>query len=271
MLLGGSVVALSLWLAAPAEVAGAGAKATASTSASRHLPSSLSRHGGEFLSPSRNISCEIDWHVAGLSSVAYCQTFSPPRSVTISSSGRIKRCSGTRCVGNPAENAGVLPYLTSAGAGPFLCASRIDGVACSSAAHAFLISRSGVVTYTVLPHTTLELYTDPANHPTLPSATAYGWLLAVDRAGEHAEVEVECGKGPRGKLPADRLWTVDLGRVKSFEVETNPADERAGSVVEATRRGWVAGVRVHGWNGYIELRGADSHMTDGPGTFDCSR
>jgi len=74
--------------------------------------------GGEFLSPTGNISCEIDYQNGGLDQV-YCQTIAPPRSVTMSATGVInKKCSGEGCIGNPAEDARVLPYGASTSAGP---------------------------------------------------------------------------------------------------------------------------------------------------------
>lgn len=230
----------------------------------------MTSHGGEFLSPSRNISCEIDWHVTGLPSTAYCQTVAPPRSVTISPLGSVKTCSGVRCIGNPADNAEVLGYLTSTSVGAFVCTSRIDGVACGAAGRAFLIARSGITSYTVLPHTTTALYTDPASHPTLSVGKGYGWLLGVDRAGGQAEVQLECGSaGPR-RLPPGRLWTIKLSAVKLFELETKPDDMAAGSVVEISRQRWVDAVRIDGWDGYVDLGGPKSFVTDGPGSQGCS-
>ncbi|HTW99737.1 MAG TPA: hypothetical protein VMD59_13220 [Acidimicrobiales bacterium] len=251
--------------------AGAGASTASGTPAAvGSSGAAITAHGEEFLSPSRNISCEIDWHIATLPSVAYCQTLSPPRSVTLSPSGGIKTCSGMRCIGNPAENAEVLPYLTSTSAGPFLCTSRIDGVACSAAGLAFLIARSGIVTYSVLAHTTTAIYTDSTSHRTLALVSGYGWLLAIDRAGRQAEIELECGSAGPHLLPRGRLWTIELSAVKSFELETNPADMAAGSVVDVSRPRWVSEVRVNGWNGYLELDASDSFLTDGPGPKACA-
>jgi hypothetical protein len=225
--------------------------------------------GEEFFSPSKNISCELDWHYAGLPAAAYCQTFTPLQSVKISPAGKLTKCSGVGCVGNPAVNTQVLPYLTSIAAGPFLCTSRVDGVACSAAGRAFLISRSGIASYDVLPRTTMAVYADPASHPTLSVAKGYGWLVALDRSGQDAELLVACGYGSTGKLPADRLWTVDLSGIKSFEVETNPADTVAGSVVNVSRANWVGTVRVNGWDGSLYLGRKNSLVTDGPGSSSC--
>jgi hypothetical protein len=101
--------------------------------------------GGEFLSPSGNISCEVDNGLAGLHQV-YCQTFVPPRSVTMTRAGVLKRCSGDKCLGNPAENAPTLAYGTETGVGPFTCLSSTSGVRCTvTSGKGFRISRSGIL------------------------------------------------------------------------------------------------------------------------------
>ncbi|MGH9110281.1 MAG: hypothetical protein ACRDY3_12605 [Acidimicrobiales bacterium] len=229
----------------------------------------MSAKGGEFLSPSHNISCEIDWQVAHVPSTAYCQSIQPPRSVTLSLSGTAKTCSGEGCIGNPSESAKVLPYLTSTSAGPFLCTSRVDGVACSAAGRAFLIARSGVTRYRVLPHTTTALYADHRSNPLPAGATGFGWLLAIDRAGRQADVELHCGRAGSRALPANKVWAVKLLAVRSFELETNPADLAAGSVTEVSRARWVSEARVDGWNGYLKLGGSHSFLSDGPGPNAC--
>ncbi len=250
--------------------AGAATAGGARSAISALLPATIaSPHGGEFLSPSRNISCELDWDLKGLPAVAYCQTMAPPQSVTMSPTGRVKKCSGVSCLGNPALNARVLPYMTSVASGPFLCTSRLDGFACSASGHGFLISKSGISFCPVLPHTTMALYTGPARHPTLSVGSGFGWLVAVGRSGQYAEMVVQCGRGAEGKLPAGRPWTVDLSAVKAFEVETNPANPAAGSVLDVTRGSWVADVRVNGWGGYFKLGGKASFLSDGPGSSAC--
>jgi hypothetical protein len=264
------IVMFALTLPASAASAGAVSPATASSGLTVRLPATITtRHGGEFLSPSRNISCELDWDLKGLPATAYCQTMAPPRSVTMSPNGAVKKCSGVVCLGNPAQNARVLPYMASTATGPFLCASRLDGFACSAAGRAFLISKSGITTYAVLPHTTMALYTAPAGHPTLSMAKGFGWLVALGRSGQVAEMLVECGNGANGKLPANRLWTVDLSAVKFFEVETNPANVVAGSVVNVARSNWAGDVRVNGWDGYFDLGVKNSFLSNGPGSSAC--
>jgi hypothetical protein len=121
------------WLA-PLTVAGASAMPS---------PPAHTVHGGEFLSPSGNISCEIDNGYIGLHQV-YCQTISPPESVVLSLTGTIKVCKGQQCLGNPGVNTPVLAYGRSTGSGPFRCLSTTAGVTCTAGAKGFQISRSGI-------------------------------------------------------------------------------------------------------------------------------
>jgi hypothetical protein len=94
--------------------------------------------GGEFLSPSGNISCEVS-----LTSV-YCQTGAPARSVTMSATGTYKTCSGVMCLGNPGQDTPTLAYGTATGVGPFLCQSAAAGVTCTTGGKGFRISTSGI-------------------------------------------------------------------------------------------------------------------------------
>jgi hypothetical protein len=93
-----------------------------------------------FNSPSKNIGCQV----GGKS--AYCQTFKPLRSVTLSAAGALKTCSGVRCVGNGPTNAFTLAYGRSVNAGPFRCTSLLTGMQCIvvRTSHGFRISRAGV-------------------------------------------------------------------------------------------------------------------------------
>jgi len=99
--------------------------------------------GGEFLSPSGNISCEVGYHRAGLTQI-YCQTVTPARSVTKSVSGGYKSCTGQQCLGNPGTGTPALAYGTATGVGPFLCTSASTGVTCTAGGKGFRISTSGV-------------------------------------------------------------------------------------------------------------------------------
>jgi hypothetical protein len=91
-----------------------------------------------FLSPTRNISCEME-------DIVYCQTFSPPQSVHMSADGTLTRCSGEGCEGNPGIGTPTLAYGQSANHGPFTCVSQTDGVTCTVASgRGFTISNSGI-------------------------------------------------------------------------------------------------------------------------------
>jgi hypothetical protein len=101
-------------------------------------------HARFFLSPSGNISCELDVGRAGIADVAYCQSVTPARSATLSRSGHLKTCSGQGCLGNPPEHDATLAYGKTAVLGPFRCTSRPAGVTCSGAGRGFTISRAGI-------------------------------------------------------------------------------------------------------------------------------
>jgi hypothetical protein len=103
--------------------------------------------GGEFLSPSGNISCEVDYHRVGLTEV-YCQTVTPARSVTMGAAGKYKTCTGEQCLGNPGTGTPTLAYGTATGVGPFRCASAATGVTCVADGKGFRISTSGVAAVT---------------------------------------------------------------------------------------------------------------------------
>jgi hypothetical protein len=99
--------------------------------------------GGEFLSPSGNISCEVDYHRAGLTQV-YCQTATPPRSVIMGATGKYTTCTGDQCLGNPGTGTPTLAYGTATGVGPFRCESAATGVTCVADGKGFRISASGM-------------------------------------------------------------------------------------------------------------------------------
>jgi hypothetical protein len=131
-------VGLALTLVYPAFLAPTTAAAATTVTAPAETA-----HGGEFLSPSGNISCEIDNGYIGLHQV-YCQTISPPRSVVLARTGTIKVCKGQQCLGNPADNTPVLGYGHSTASGPFRCLSTTAGVTCTVGGKGFQISRSGI-------------------------------------------------------------------------------------------------------------------------------
>lgn len=103
-----------------------------------------------FLSPSGNISCELHWKDGSLGTVAYCQTRSPGRSVRLRSNGKLKVCTGTKCIGDPPQDATTLKYGHTRTVGGFKCTSRTSGMRCvrTSTGKGFRIAVSGVRTVT---------------------------------------------------------------------------------------------------------------------------
>ena len=99
-----------------------------------------------FLSPSRNISCEIDYQRgAGIPDGAYCQTDSPPESVKMDASGLPVVCRGINCLGDAQQGTPALAYGQIVGAGPFTCLSEVSGVTCTVVSgRGFTISSSGI-------------------------------------------------------------------------------------------------------------------------------
>ena len=96
-----------------------------------------------FLSPSRNLSCEL--HTDGGPASAYCQSNSAVQSVTMDANGNITPCSGNQCMGDPALDTPTLAYGQTARLGPFACLSETDGMTCTvTSGRGFVISRDGV-------------------------------------------------------------------------------------------------------------------------------
>jgi hypothetical protein len=106
-----------------------------------------SSHGGEFQSPSGNITCEINYERSGLTE-AYCQTGSPARSVTMTANGSYKTCTGDQCLGNAGEGTPTLAYGKATGVGPFRCESATAGITCTANGKGFRIANSGVTSAT---------------------------------------------------------------------------------------------------------------------------
>ncbi|WP_068184572.1 hypothetical protein [Mycobacterium sp. UM_CSW] len=99
-----------------------------------------------FLSPSRNIGCELDYQRGrDIPDEAYCQTTSPPQSVHMSTDGTYKSCTGESCLGNAGEGTPTLPYGQTAGLGPFSCRSEPSGITCTlTSGRGFSISNAGI-------------------------------------------------------------------------------------------------------------------------------
>ena len=98
-----------------------------------------------FYSPTRNISCELDYQRGDMPDVAYCQSDSPPASVRMDRTGALSICRGETCLGNAAPGTPVLGYGQTMGTGPFSCASEESGVTCTvTSGRGFVISSSGI-------------------------------------------------------------------------------------------------------------------------------
>jgi hypothetical protein len=128
--------------ATPSASAPAATAAATATSVASLVPMQTAA-GGEFLSPSGNISCEVDYQRAGLTQV-YCQTATPARSVTMSATGKYTTCTGQQCLGNSGTGTPTLAYGKATGVGPFRCESAVTGVTCLANGKGFQISTSGV-------------------------------------------------------------------------------------------------------------------------------
>jgi hypothetical protein len=98
-----------------------------------------------FLSPSRNISCEIDYQFHGAPDAVFCYSITPPQSVTMYPGGAFTPCPGENCLANAAQGTPTLEYGQTIGLGPFSCLSETSGVTCTVASgRGFSISSAGI-------------------------------------------------------------------------------------------------------------------------------
>ncbi len=121
-------------------------KTTTSSSATPATLVPQTATGTEFYSPSKNISCEIDYNF-GTSSLTQtlCLTLSPPKSVVLKTDGSLTECSGQQCLSNAGENTPTLAYGSVITLGPFTCQSSAAGVKCTLTSGAgFVISSSAI-------------------------------------------------------------------------------------------------------------------------------
>lgn len=84
-----------------------------------------------FLSPTRNISCEINYQRQGIPDEAFCYALSRPESVTMQPDGSFSVCTGEGCLANWAQGTPTLGYGQTMGSGPFTCRSDVTGVTCT--------------------------------------------------------------------------------------------------------------------------------------------
>ncbi len=95
-----------------------------------------------FFAPGNTTSCELDFEMAGIGTVAYCQTYPHAESVTLRATGKLTVCHGLKCIGNPPDQVPTLVYGATLSAGPFRCSSLRKGVECvlTMSGHGFLIT-----------------------------------------------------------------------------------------------------------------------------------
>ncbi|WP_309226601.1 MULTISPECIES: hypothetical protein [unclassified Mycolicibacterium] len=98
-----------------------------------------------FLSPSRNISCEIDYQRPGIPDGAFCFSVVPPQSAHLTPDGSVSVCNGDSCLANPPVDTPSLAYGNAATRGPITCRSDEPGITCTvPSGRGFVISRSGI-------------------------------------------------------------------------------------------------------------------------------
>jgi len=151
----------ALWLAAcssgssPTTTTTTAASTTSTTAASTSTSSATNTTGtlapqtptqSEFLSPSGNISCEIDNNFGQSATTStLCLTLSPARSVTLKLDSTLTECTGQQCLSNAGTGTPTLQYGQSITLGPFACSSSTAGIKCTLGnGDGFVIATSGV-------------------------------------------------------------------------------------------------------------------------------
>lgn len=131
---------------AAATIVACGAEIACSTSA--FVPSARADDNYvAFLSPTRNISCEINYHRQGIPDETFCYALSRPESVTLNPDGTFSVCTGESCLANAAQNTPTLGYGQTMTNGPFSCRSEVSGVTCTVASgRGFMISSTAITT-----------------------------------------------------------------------------------------------------------------------------
>lgn len=111
------------------------------------LPTAASARSAFFLSPTKNLGCQVVDNDARLRPSAYCQSYASRTSVTLSKDGRLRVCrTSSRCIGDAPFGTGTLAYGRSRTVGRFRCTSRRDGIRCvvRSTGRGFRIDRTSV-------------------------------------------------------------------------------------------------------------------------------
>jgi hypothetical protein len=132
----------------PSAAAGSTTSTSSGTSVTSGTLAPQTATSTEFVSPSANISCEIDSDFGAQPQAltqTLCLTFNPARSVVLKTDGTLTECSGQDCLSNAGLNTPTLAYGQSITLGPFTCQSSTAGITCTLQSGAgFLIAKSGI-------------------------------------------------------------------------------------------------------------------------------
>lgn len=89
------------------------------------------------------LNCELDDAAYNLDSnyktMAYCQSVTPARSVSMSGLGTAKACEGETCIGNPGTGTPTFSSGIEVILGPFRCTLGGTWVQCSNGHHSFTL------------------------------------------------------------------------------------------------------------------------------------
>ena len=99
-----------------------------------------------FFAPGVTTSCEMDFAMQKIGTVAYCQTAPHYESVVLHANGKLTLCHGVKCIGNPPEGVPTLAYGAWLDNGPIRCTSLKAGVKCvlRKSGKGFLISPTSI-------------------------------------------------------------------------------------------------------------------------------
>ena len=122
--------------------------AVASLTACLTVPAASAAKGIQhfFFAPGVTTSCEMDYEMPKLGTIAFCQTYPHTESALLRADGRVTICHGLKCIGNPPDQVPTLVYGAWLTAGPIRCTSLRAGVKCvvAKTGRGFLISPTSI-------------------------------------------------------------------------------------------------------------------------------
>ncbi|HEX7354666.1 MAG TPA: hypothetical protein VF288_07510 [Mycobacteriales bacterium] len=199
-----------------------------------------------FLTPSGNISCELDDIPGGVGEAAFCETVTPPESASLAADGSVKLC-GVGCEGNAGEKTPVLAYGDQVSLGPFRCVSGTGGVTCTAGGKGFEISRSGIA---------------PAGTPPVTLAPgSYSGTVETVSPGAARMTFTIATTGCQG-VPSPGTWSVDLTGA-TFVGNSEPITGQ-GQAVEISRDEWAQQASSRRAWTVVVATGQPLEVTDGP-------